>query len=51
MLISEFVAIVSVFLVINSSLFNFIAFYTNLTKDFIDIEKLWDFFEENKPLE
>jgi len=51
MLISEFVAIVSVFLVINSSLFNFIVFYVNLTKDFIDIEKLWDFFEENKPLE
>lgn len=50
-LISEFVAIISVFLVINSSLFNFIVFYVNLTKDFIDIEKLWDFFDENKPLE
>lgn len=45
MLLSEFVGITSIFLVINSSILNFTAFYIDLTKDFIDIEKLWDFFE------
>ena len=51
MSISKFVWITSIFLVINSAIFNFIVFYTNLTKEFIDIEKLWDFFENTPILE
>ncbi|MDD3145614.1 MAG: ABC transporter ATP-binding protein, partial [Candidatus Gracilibacteria bacterium] len=51
MSISQFVGITSIFLVINSAIFNFIVFYTNLTKEFIDIEKLWDFFENTPILE
>lgn len=43
--LSEFVGITTVFLVINGSIMNFIWFYVDLTKHFIDIEKMWDFFE------
>lgn len=48
---SEFVWITSVFLIVNSSIFNFMAFYIDLTKDFIDIEKMWDFFEVTPEIE
>ena len=48
--ISQFVWITSIFLVINSSVQNFIWFYIDLTKDFIDIEKMWDFFENTPSL-
>lgn len=51
MSISQFVWIISIFLVINSAIFNFIVFYIDLTKEFIDIEKLWDFFENTSTLE
>ncbi|MDD3793744.1 MAG: ABC transporter ATP-binding protein [Candidatus Gracilibacteria bacterium] len=51
MSISQFVGITSIFLVINSAIFNFIVFYIDLTKEFIDIEKLWDFFENTPILE
>lgn len=50
MLISEFVAITSIFLVINSSVNSFLQFYIDLTKDFIDIEKMWDFFDNTPSL-
>lgn len=51
MSLSQFVWITSIFLVINSAISNFIVFYLNLTKEFIDIEKLWDFFENTSTLE
>ncbi len=51
MSISQFIWITSIFLVINSSIQNFTAFYIDLTKDFIDIEKMWDFFENTPTLE
>lgn len=51
MSVSSFVWFTSIFLVINSSISNFINFYVDLTKDFVDIEKLWDFFENTKTLE
>lgn len=51
MSLSQFVWITSIFLVINSAISNFIVFYLNLTKEFIDIEKLWDFFENTSNLE
>jgi len=38
-------------LVVNSAISNFIVFYLNLTKEFIDIEKLWDFFENTPTLQ
>ncbi|NVP17661.1 ABC transporter ATP-binding protein/permease [Candidatus Gracilibacteria bacterium] len=51
MTLSQFVGITSIFLVINSAISNFIVFYLNLTKEFIDIEKLWDFFENTSTLQ
>lgn len=51
MTLSQFVWITSIFLVINSAISNFIVFYLNLTKEFIDIEKLWDFFENTSTLQ
>lgn len=51
MTLSQFVWITSIFLVINSAISNFIVFYLNLTKEFIDIEKLWDFFENTPTLQ
>lgn len=51
MSISQFVWITSIFLVVNSAIGNFIVFYLNLTKEFIDIEKLWDFFENTPTLQ
>ncbi|MDD2907123.1 MAG: ABC transporter ATP-binding protein [Candidatus Gracilibacteria bacterium] len=51
MTLSQFVGITSIFLVINSAIGNFIVFYLNLTKEFIDIEKLWDFFENTPKLQ
>ncbi len=51
MSLSQFVWITSIFLVVNSAIFNFIVFYLNLTKEFIDIEKLWDFFENTPQLQ
>jgi len=51
MSLSQFVWITSIFLVVNSAISNFIVFYLNLTKEFIDIEKLWDFFENTSSLE
>lgn len=51
MLISEFIWITSIFFVINWAVSNFVVFYLNLTKEFIDIEKLWDFFENTPKLE
>ena len=44
-LVSEFVAITSLLLVISWSLFWFVQFYTDFTKNFITIEKLWDLFD------
>lgn len=49
--LSEFVWVTSIFLVINSAILNFIGFYVDLTKDFIDIEKMWNFFENTKTIE
>lgn len=51
MTLSQFVWITSIFLVVNSAISNFIVFYLNLTKEFIDIEKLWDFFENTPTLQ
>lgn len=51
MTLSQFVWITSIFLVVNSAISNFIVFYLNLTKEFIDIEKLWDFFENTSTLQ
>lgn len=48
--ISKFVAITSIFLVVNSSVYNFLIFYIDMSKDFIDIEKMWDFFENTPSL-
>jgi len=48
--ISQFVWITSIFLVINATIFNFLVFYIDLSKDFIDIEKMWDFFEDTPAL-
>lgn len=49
--LSEFVWITSIFLVINSSIMSFIMFYIDLTKDFTDIQKMWDFFENTPEIE
>ena len=51
MTLSQFVWITSIFLIVNSSILNFTAFYIDLTKDFIDIEKMWDFFENTPEIE
>lgn len=44
-LVSEFVAITSLLLVISWSIYSFVQFYIDFTKNFITIEKLWDLFD------
>lgn len=43
--ISEFTAITTILLVISWTIYQFISFYTNFTKEFISVEKLWDLYD------
>lgn len=45
MLMSQVVWMTGAIIIIQSILTNFLGFYVNVSKNFIDIQKLWDFFD------
>ncbi|MCH2188912.1 ABC transporter ATP-binding protein/permease [Candidatus Gracilibacteria bacterium] len=49
--LSELVGITGILIVIQGILINFITFYVDFTKSFVDIRKLWDFFDSTPEIQ
>ena len=49
--LSQLVWMISIFLVIQWVLYGFLRFYIDFTKYFVDIEKLWNFFENTSEIQ